>query len=315
MKIENIDYGLSGIYKIVFENNKVYIGLSNDIRRRLNEHLRKDVSEHPDLLISKALQKHKIIDIEVLELIDEKDRVKLQEREKYWIQFYNSFQDRNKGYNMTAGGDGASSGVYNTASYIEQSTVEKIYELLKNTSLTYEDIADQTCTSYSIVSRINNGIHYHNSEISYPIRRVRAERYETNNKHSSFYNNEQKLLNLIEDLKNNILSYKQLEEKYDVKKTTLSLINQGKKYRQDDCIYPLRAIDKGASTRRIFTNEEMALIKEKLENSNASMGDIASIVKCDRKVISDINSGKRQNNLNWSYPLRKKPLKTGPKSF
>ena len=315
MKIEDIDYGLSGIYKIVFENNKVYIGLSNDIRRRLNEHLRRDVSEHPELLISKALQKHKIIDIEILELIDEKDRVKLQERERYWIQFYNSFQDRDKGYNMTAGGDGASPGVYNVASYIDQSTVEKIYELLKNTSLRYEDIADQTCTSYSIVSRINSGVHYRNNEINYPIRCTQVKRYETNNKHSSFYNNEQKLLNLIEDLKNNILSYSQLEEKYGVKKTILSLINQGKKYRQDDCIYPLRIVDKGASTRRIFTNEEMTLIKEKLENSEISMGEIASILKCDRKVISDINSGKRQNNLNWSYPLRKKPLKTGPKSF
>ena len=34
------------------------------------------------------------------------------------------------------------------------------------------------------------------------------------------------------------------------------------------------------------------------------MAQIANKLKCDRKVISDINSGKRQKIEEWSYPLK-----------
>lgn len=315
MKLKEIDYGLSGIYKLMFDNNKIYIGLSNDIRRRINEHLRRDVIEYPNLLISKAFKKHRLVDIEILELIDENDREKLKDREKYWIQFYNSFKDRNKGYNMTEGGDGAPSGIYNPASNISQENLDLIYDLLKNSTLTYEEIADKSCSSYSIVSRINNGIHYHNSQLEYPIRKSRVEHFGIENKHSSFYNREEELLQLIKDLQDNILTYEEIKGKYKIQTTTLSLINQGKKYRQNDCNYPLREIDKGKAKRRIFTEEELIFIKDKLSNSQMTMGEISQAVKCDRKIISEINSGKRQSQINWDYPLRKTPLKTGPKSF
>jgi hypothetical protein len=43
------------------------------------------------------------------------------------------------------------------------------------------------------------------------------------------------------------------------------------------------------------------------------MTEIGKIIKCDRKVIAAINNGERQKQENWSYPLRKTPMKTGPK--
>ena len=120
MKLKEIEYGLSGIYKITFDNDKVYIGLSNDIRRRMIEHYGRDLKEHPNLLISQAIMKHKTKDIEIIEYIDENDRELLKEREIYWIAYYNSYLDRTKGYNMTPGGDGVLKGIYNNASYISQ---------------------------------------------------------------------------------------------------------------------------------------------------------------------------------------------------
>ena len=120
MKLNEIEYGLSGIYKIIFDNDKVYIGLSNDIRRRMIEHYGRDLKEYPNLLISQAIIKHQTKDIEIIEYIDENDREKLKEREIYWIAYYNSYLDRSKGYNMTPGGDGTSKGIYNNASYISQ---------------------------------------------------------------------------------------------------------------------------------------------------------------------------------------------------
>ena len=68
MNIKEIDYGISGIYKVIFQNDKLYIGLSNDIRRRMIEHVGKDLKEHPELMFSKAYLKHGIKSIEILEL-------------------------------------------------------------------------------------------------------------------------------------------------------------------------------------------------------------------------------------------------------
>lgn len=304
MQIKDITYGTSGIYKMVFDNQKIYIGLSNDIRRRMNEHCGRDLIQNPDLLISKAIKKHKIIDVEILELIDADDREKLKEREKYWIKYYNSFNNKQIGYNMTPGGDGASKGIFNSASYIDEKTLEIIFQKLLYSTLTYEEIADITETSSSIVSRINNGVHYRKANLKYPLREERIEHLGVNNKHSSFYQKEENLRNLIIDLQTNILSYKELEAKYSIKTTMLSLINQGKKYRQSNTTYPLRPVDKGKGTRRVFSNDEMLYIKDKLENSSVPMAEIAKTLKCDRKVISNINLGERQNQPDWSYPLR-----------
>lgn len=91
------------------------------------------------------------------------------------------------------------------------------------------------------------------------------------------------------------------------------IFNNDKLYIRPGEIYPLRKIDKGKATRRIFSNKELIFIKESLENPNLSMLEIAKTLSCDRKVISDINNGKRQHNDLWSYPLRKIKMKTGPK--
>lgn len=214
---------------------------------------------------------------------------------------------------MTPGGDGASAGIYNISPKISENELEEIYNYLQNTTLSYEEIADLTNSSYKIISNINNGYHYYNKNLIYPLRKNRVEKYGLENKHSAFYNQEDKLNRLINDLKENVLTYEELMKKYDIKRTTLTNINNGKIYIRPGEIYPLRKIDKGKATRRIFSNKELIFIKESLENPNLSMLEIAKTLSCDRKVISDINNGKRQHNDLWSYPLRKIKMKTGPK--
>ena len=313
MKLEEIEYGISGIYKIIFANNKIYIGLSNDIRRRMIEHFGRDLKSHPDLKISRAIKKYPVKDIEIIEFINENDREKMQERERYWIKYYNSYNDE-IGYNMTLGGDGGSAGIYNSASKLTEEDLNKIYNLLLNSDYTYNQIADLTNSSYKIISDINNGKHYRNNNFNYPLRSERKERYGTKNKNSAFYEKEEQLINLIQDLKENLLSYDELKEKYNIQSTTLSRINQGKLYPQKDETYPLRLSDRGKANRRIFTDDEMNNIKKDLEDCTLSMTDMGKIYGCDRKIISDINSGQRQFNPNWTYPLRKKKMKTGPKT-
>ena len=100
----------SGIYKITFPNNKIYIGLSNNIYRRMLEH---NTDFRNNLPIEKAIQKYgKITEFEILELIPSENRKLMIERKKYWINFYNS-TNKDVGYNISNGGDGANLGSLN----------------------------------------------------------------------------------------------------------------------------------------------------------------------------------------------------------
>lgn len=305
MKLEEIKYGISGIYKIIFDNDKSYIGLSNDIRRRMIEHYGKDLREHPELLISKAIKNHSTKDIVILELIDENNRELLKEREKYWIKYYNTYEDKTKGYNMTPGGDGTSEGVYNVSASLNQESLNQVIDLLLNSSLTYDEIKNKVgCPSISIITGINMGYHYRNSKYDYPLRKKDIKRKDLQNKQSKFYNREEELDKIIELLKNPQLSFKEISSLYDISESTLTLINNGKKYKRDNISYPLRK--KNANQKRIFTEEEMTFIKDSLQNTKMSMSNIAKEVKCgDRKTIAAINQGLRQRQDNWDYPLRK----------
>lgn len=86
-----------GIYKITKkENGKSYIGQSNDIERRFNEH--KNKKEIP---IELAIQKHGVSAFN-FEIIEECSLNELDEREEYWIAYYNTY--KGFGYNCNPGG-------------------------------------------------------------------------------------------------------------------------------------------------------------------------------------------------------------------
>ena len=90
-----------GIYKVTNKiNGKVYIGQSVDIGKRWRQHM----AAKDDIYFHKAIQKYGVenFEWEVIERCKKKD---LDEREIYWIEYYDSF---NKGYNCTKGGDGNS---------------------------------------------------------------------------------------------------------------------------------------------------------------------------------------------------------------
>lgn len=102
MKIKLIDLkeNIMGIYKLTFPNGKIYVGLSNNIKRRMYEHNNGNKAKTPcDLAIAKY---GKINEIEILEFCN--DRNILSEREKFWIEHLKA-NDRNIGYNITNGGD------------------------------------------------------------------------------------------------------------------------------------------------------------------------------------------------------------------
>ena len=88
-----------GIYKVTNKiNGKVYIGQSVDIGKRWHQHM----TAKDDIYFHKAIQKYGVENFE-WEVIEQCKKKDLDEREIYWIEYYDSF---NKGYNCTKGGDG-----------------------------------------------------------------------------------------------------------------------------------------------------------------------------------------------------------------
>lgn len=94
----------SGIYLI--QNKKTgqkYIGQSIDVERRWSEHLRHGKYKNYSR-IDNAIVKYgeNNFTLSIIEEIDNEHE--LNEREQYWIRYYNTYKDKNH-YNLTPGGD------------------------------------------------------------------------------------------------------------------------------------------------------------------------------------------------------------------
>ena len=88
------------IYKYTYLiTGECYIGQTTNFKKRQKEHL---LENRTNLRFHNLLRKHyKDFNIEILE--DNIPKEKLDEKEKYYIQLYDSV---NKGFNLTLGGDG-----------------------------------------------------------------------------------------------------------------------------------------------------------------------------------------------------------------
>ena len=96
-----------GIYLIKNTiNDKVYIGQAQDIESRWKEHRRKyTLPKNENIILYKAFKKYGIENF-TFEVIEECAIEELNERETFYIEFYNAyaFQDNSSGYNMTKEG-------------------------------------------------------------------------------------------------------------------------------------------------------------------------------------------------------------------
>lgn len=110
------------IYKITNKlNQKVYIGKTlRDPKIRWREHI--EDSRHPDLPLQRAFDKYGIEAFEFTVLEQINDDSLLNEREKYYINKFNSYK---KGYNATIGGDG---GTTHLLSDLERKKILQLWE-------------------------------------------------------------------------------------------------------------------------------------------------------------------------------------------
>lgn len=306
----NVNITYSGIYKINFPNGKSYIGLSNNIARRLKEHNNEAKIGTNKYPVHQAITKYGpailFYNVQILEYIMPLDRMQLIEREKYWISYYNTYLDKDKGYNLTPGGDGSAAGIYNHQAKFNEVSINEIYDLLINhTNVLIKDIAQKYSISEMAISEINNGKRYYNPELIYPLRP--GTKFKIGQNVPKGVDNHQAKLNqkqideIYELLANSNISLKDIANKYKISYTVISAINRGLRYNYSNFNYPIRQSINGNSK---FDIEQLQLIINDIQNTNLSLKDISQKYSVSYDTIRRINKGETYKMSYLIYPLR-----------
>jgi group I intron endonuclease len=156
-----------GIYKFTNTvNGKVYIGQSKDIRARLYTH--KCVVKSAQTFLAAAMRKHGFDNFSS-EIIEECQVSELNQKEIYWINFYNS-TDPEIGYNETKGGHDRA-----YSSEVTPELLENVMQDLSENLLSMKKIADKYKMSEDWVCNVNTGRRWQVDDVDYPIRKSRVE--------------------------------------------------------------------------------------------------------------------------------------------
>lgn len=150
-----------GIYKIENKiNGKIYIGQSVNIERRWRDHKVRSKNEN-DILYQEIREYG--IDFFDFSILEECLQNELYEKEIYWINFYDSY---NNGYNKTLGG----LGITCCGIKLTKEQVDDIKDLLIQNKLSYNDISNKYNISKNLISLINTGCCWNDMKTNYPLR-------------------------------------------------------------------------------------------------------------------------------------------------
>ena len=154
-----------GIYK--FENlinGQIYIGQSIDIERRYRDHINRSLKQsqtEKNSALHKAIRKYGIDNFSFT-IIEECNANELNEKEIFWIKYYNSY---NNGYNNTTGGN-----QQEASKKFDENFILTIKTLLLTTKMTYEEISQKFKISLGRISEINTGKVGYDPQLNYPLR-------------------------------------------------------------------------------------------------------------------------------------------------
>lgn len=156
-----------GIYKITnLVNGHSYIGQSKNIELRWSKEKARafnDNNQEYNKTLSKAFRKYGLESF-TFEILEECNIKELNEKEIYYINLYDTYFN---GYNETTGGD---SGNSNNCIKISKEDLLKIYDLLLNSEIPQNKIADMFSVGQDVISTINNGKSCRLEGYEYPLR-------------------------------------------------------------------------------------------------------------------------------------------------
>lgn len=219
-------------YKKIDENKIVYVGQTVNLNNRDYRHRKIDPYDSTlkeyNYPLSKGIRKYGEDAYELIILENNLKREQLNEREKYWISFYNTYYH---GYNQSLGGANPVIVKHN------EDTIDEIINLLKNSNLSFQQIANQCNVSLTHVYNINTGERRKRDNETYPIR----SKLTKGTRGLKFSQEEcQEIHTFI--LENPKITLKDIAIKFNCSPETIRDINKGKTkaYRLEGYCYPLR---------------------------------------------------------------------------
>lgn len=232
------------IYKITnLVNNKSYIGQTTNWKRRFQEHRNKGYGQEENKVLYRAFDKYGINNF-TFEVIEECEDY--NEREKYWIKYFDSFQN---GYNMTEGGEEPPLNTKEQSPFAThtQKQADEVIRLILTTSYSFKEIAEKTNYDSSAIERINKGQLWFDESLNYPLRKDHSPDFIL-----------ERTLKIISDLQSSSLTQKEIAKKHGVSRSAVTMINIGENSPQPDIDYPIRkqAVTNGANKKVIMLDKE-----------------------------------------------------------
>ena len=274
-------------------NDKVYIGQAVDCKQRFKNHC-KPSSIKQNSLIDRAINKYgkEHFYYEVLETSVED----YNEREKYWIQLYNSLTPN--GYNIQQGGEEPPhySGIeHPLATITDLETLTHLKEDLKNGTLSLLDLARKYNTNKKTINNINQGICYASINETYPLRK---------NPNQNGKLNDSQVWEIINILTFSYRQYEDIASQYNVSISTIKNINAGTFHKMPNVEYPVRNYKN--SGKPAITYEQTTEIINLLKNTTLSMREISRRYNINHSTVQGINSGTmvRYKRKEEKYPIR-----------
>lgn len=282
-------------------NGKIYIGQTNDIRKRYNGH--KSGANNPknsgyNTPFYRAIRKYGFENFSfdvVEEIHQDESKEYVDSREKFFIKYYESLVNQN-GYNVSKGG---TKGRKIPLSYEEKLHRSKLFSK--------EDIADIQKMliedeEYEVIEKkyapklkrtflvnINTGANFFNPNFDYPLK-----------KHAKSHFTKRE----IQDIKNRIKKgekYSSIREIYHIKSDGfISGINTGKYFYDKNEKYPLCI--KGCN-KKINEIWAKGIINDIL-TTDMSLKEISEKWKKSYSTVKNINAGRSHRQENLQYPLR-----------
>ena len=296
------------IYKITnLKNQKVYIGQTNNFVARMRNH--KSCAFNPNaheyvLHLYYAIRKYGWDNFskEIIEEIPEEESQEyVDERERFYISFYDS-TNRDKGYNTDLGRkNGAKKGKLTFEQKVSLSkifTIEEIKDIQQMLikAVPMKEIREKYFPKLtdSLLININTGLNFKKEDLIYPL-----HDYMHDGHSDMFTRQEQK--EIQKELQEGKLTYIELAKKWNIKSVRmLSMINNGKIWKNDELQYPLSV--RGNSRLHNF-NSWVKPVQEDLMSSNLKITEIAQKYQKSYSTIKKINSGVSYYNKDYKYPL------------
>lgn len=264
-------------------NNHKYVGQTNNLRRRSNEHRSAAFNEKSTMynnLFQKKIREYGIENfiLTILEEGEAENDSQVNEREIFWIKELNTYCGNGQGYNMDMGGSKSPVNKYR----LTPEQLDNLKQDLKK-GMRYEVLSKKYDNiSSAFISSINTGYYFFDPNETYPLYK--------------YYKTDEEYDELIDLLVNSSMNMTDIAKKLNIGYSTIKKINAGTLRKG---IYPDYQIRKKTGQA-----QKADKVKMLLQSTNLSTQKIADLSEVSLETVRRINIGETHHDENLKYPLR-----------